>query len=198
MTSAGLDLNFALGAAAGLLTGFALAALLALALAGAWRRGDSTAARTRDEIRPAPVLPARQPGAVPVGPSVNADAEPTPAAESRPAVSAPAKAAGTLRDHAMMTAAEQAEALLGFLQGPGGVAGREITSGEIEGAFTDLCFEQAWQPRPWVCVGAELRKLIGGKKVYGYRDGQRVRVWRIPAAPADTARGGVAQVRRAA
>jgi hypothetical protein len=98
----------------------------------------------------------------------------------------------------MMTAAEQAAALLAFLQGPGGVAGREITSVEIEGAFSDLCIEQGWAPRAWVCVGAELRKLTGGKKIYGYRDGQRVRVWRIPPAPADAASGGVGLRRHAA
>jgi hypothetical protein len=198
MTTAGIDLNFALGAAAGLLIGFALAVVLAFALAGAWRRGGGTTASPRDEIRPAPVLPARQPGAVPVGPSVNAGAEPTPATESGTAARAPAKAASALRDHAMMTAAEQAAALLAFLQGPGGVAGREITSVEIEGAFSDLCIEQGWAPRAWVCVGAELRKLTGGKKIYGYRDGQRVRVWRIPPAPADAASGGVGLRRHAA
>lgn len=199
MSPATIDLNFALGAAAGLLIGFALAALLAFAMVRALRRGGASASSSQNEIRPVPVLPERQPGAAPLVDGINAGAEPTPVAESGTAARAPARPAGTLRDASMMTAAEQAAALLAFLQGPGGVSGREVTSSEIEGAFTDLCIEQAWQPRPWVCVGAELRKLTGGKKVYGYRDGVRVRVWRIPAPATDADSAARARdVRRAA
>lgn len=198
MNMAALDLTtFALGAVAGLVPGLVAAFVRAFMA----RRRVAGLKPRWNEIRPAPVLHETQAGAVPVGAREQVDVEATPsrAEPESMAVLAPrgVRPRAELRDTAMLSAAEQAAALLAVLQGPGGVPGRETTSSEIEGAFTDLCLEQGWAPRPWISVAAELRKALGGAKTYGYRDGHRVRVWRIPAAPVQTPPMATA-IRRAA
>jgi len=72
-----------------------------------------------------------------------------------------------------------AQALLEWLQSPGGLTG-ELAAGEVELIYTDMCTEMRWALRPWSPVARELRKLLGGEKSYAWRDGHRVRVYRIP------------------
>lgn len=149
----------------------------ALALAGNFRAcfGDALTERpvptswgTVDETSPRPL------GAVPVSHTDRSenDSAPTPLpALGRRAVVVP-----------MRTAAEHAAALLDFLQSPGGMVG-EITADEIAASYSDLMLDLEWHPRPWPSVAKALRGVLGdARKTYGYRDGQRVRVWRIPPA----------------
>jgi len=127
---------------------------------------------------PAPVeieMPAAetvQPQIAPLARQPQTEAAPTPLrAPSRRAVVVP-----------MRPASEHAAALLEFLQGPGGLIG-EITAAEIEASYGDLMIDMQWHPRPWPTVAKALRAALGdAPKTYGYRNGQRVRIWRIPAA----------------
>lgn len=130
-------------------------------------------------------------GEVHTGPAVSpgcaGDAEPVrvdAAPVSQPPSSTPKAHAPTsdrLRDLAVKSADAHAAALLAFLQGPGGVAGGEITAAQMEDAYSDLCFELAWAPRPWISVARELRSALGQpRKTYAMRDGRKVRVWRVP------------------
>ncbi|MGE0054011.1 MAG: hypothetical protein AB7S74_07365 [Hyphomicrobium sp.] len=82
----------------------------------------------------------------------------------------------------MKSAQEHAEALLSFLQGPGGLVG-ELTATEIEASYSDLMIDLAWHPRPWPTIAKALRSALGNsRKTYGYRNGHRVRIWKIPPA----------------
>jgi len=127
---------------------------------------------------PAPVeieMPAAdrvEPQIAPFAHQPQTDAAPTPLrAASRRAVVVP-----------MRPAEDHAAALLEFLQGPGGLVG-EITAAEIEASYGDLMIDMQWHPRPWPTVAKALRAALGdAPKTYGYRNGQRVRIWRIPAA----------------
>lgn len=77
------------------------------------------------------------------------------------------------------TPERHAQALLEWLQSPGGLTG-ELAAGEVELIYADMCTEMRWALRPWSPVARELRKLLGGEKSYAWRDGHRVRVYRIP------------------
>ena len=112
-----------------------------------------------------------QPQIAPIARLPEIDAAPTPPALGRRAVVVP-----------MRSPEAHAQALLEFLQGPGGLVG-EITSVEIEASYADLMIDMQWHPRPWPTVAKALRAALGdARKTYGYRDGHRVRVWRIPPA----------------
>lgn len=87
----------------------------------------------------------------------------------------------SLREIAIRPAADHAEALLDFLRGPGGATG-EILAVDVEGAYTDLMMELGWQPRPWNTVARALREALGDNKTYAWRNGHRIRVYRIPPA----------------
>ena len=119
-----------------------------------------------------PAVDVAEPQIAPIARQPQTDAAPTPLrAPSRRAVVVP-----------MRQAAEHAAALLEFLQGPGGLVG-EITAAEIEASYGDLMIDMQWHPRPWPTVAKALRAALGdARKTYGYRNGQRVRIWRIPAA----------------
>lgn len=77
--------------------------------------------------------------------------------------------------------ADHATALLEWLQGPGGRTGT-ILSTELEAVHADLCFELDWEFVGWTAVARELRRLLGARKEYIWRDGKRLRAYRIPPA----------------
>jgi hypothetical protein len=76
---------------------------------------------------------------------------------------------------------DHAEALLSWLQGPGGRSGT-IVAAELEQMHREMCDEFDWEVVGWVAVGRELRRLLRAKKDYARLDGRRVRVYRIPPA----------------
>lgn len=103
------------------------------------------------------------------------------AADERPVLKVVPTPRAPLAEVALKPATEHAAALLAFLQGPDGVTG-EIPAADIEGAYTDLCIDLCWHPRPWNTVAKALREALGDeRKTYAWRDGHRLRVYRIPA-----------------
>ena len=76
---------------------------------------------------------------------------------------------------------DHAEALLTWLQGPGGRSGT-IWAVDLEQMHRDLCGELGWETIGWIAVGRELRRMLGGKKEYATLGGQRRCVYRIPPA----------------
>jgi len=77
------------------------------------------------------------------------------------------------------SASEHAGALLAWLQSPGGLSGA-ISVAELQAAHRDMCAEYGWSEQPWICVGRELRKILGQRRTYGTRGRQRVRIYVIP------------------
>ena len=75
------------------------------------------------------------------------------------------------RDHAM--------ALLRWLQECERTG--EVTAREIALIYPEMCHDKFWAVRPWQTVATEFRKLTGGEKSYAWRNGERVRIYRIPA-----------------
>lgn len=78
------------------------------------------------------------------------------------------------------TAEEHARALHEWLLSPGGRTG-EVPASDLEAIYAEMCGEFIWHVRPWSPVASELRKILGGEKSYAWRDGKRVRVYRIPS-----------------
>jgi len=91
-----------------------------------------------------------------------------------------------------MTTREHAEAVLDWLQGPGGRTGTVLASELIE-IHRELCAERNWELKGWAGVGRELRRILGQGKEYVGRGNDRQRAYRIPPKP-----GGVAALTRAA
>ena len=63
---------------------------------------------------------------------------------------------------------------------PGTFGAREFTAAEMREIHLEMCIEMRWAIRPWQPVAVELRRLLGGEKSYVWRDGQRLRVYRMP------------------
>lgn len=88
-------------------------------------------------------------------------------------VSAPTREARPARDHAA--------ALLEWLQGADGRTG-SLFADELDEMHREMCVERDWELVGWTAVARELRRLLSARKEYAWRDGKRVRVYRIPPA----------------
>jgi hypothetical protein len=75
--------------------------------------------------------------------------------------------------------AEHAEAILEFLQGPGGRTG-SLPVEELQQLHLEICAERDWELIGWTAVGRELRELLKADKTYEPINGRRTRVYRIP------------------
>jgi hypothetical protein len=82
------------------------------------------------------------------------------------------------------TPAQQAAAILDFLQAPGGRTGT-ITATELRQIHAEVCFDLELEPIGWTAVGCALRKLIGEGRTYQRINGEQVRVYRIPPRAAE-------------
>lgn len=104
-------------------------------------------------------------------PAVLADADPTPVAA--PPKPRPAR----LR---IVSAPKQAQMLMSWCAAEGGISGK-LTAAEIMAVYNDMCIWQDLEPLAWNVVAPEIRELTSGaRKLYGYRDGRRIRVYPIP------------------
>ena len=80
-------------------------------------------------------------------------------------------------------AAEQAAALLHWMQGPGGRTG-EVSARELMSAYVDMCVELFWEPLPWIPVARAFRKLIcDPHRCLASRNSRRIVVYLIPRSP---------------
>jgi hypothetical protein len=81
----------------------------------------------------------------------------------------------------------QAVALLEYLAANADQLPYEVLADDIMATHEWLCDRCGWRPRPWQSVGAELRRMTGGRKVYRWflrDDGamHRLRVYPVPRA----------------
>lgn len=80
--------------------------------------------------------------------------------------------------------------------------GEEVLQEDIEVIYECMCALEGLEQLPWRDVGAELRKLTGGRKTYKWvqRNGRRhrLRVYRMPPVASAPAIPSTAAMRRAA
>ena len=106
-----------------------------------------------------------------------------------------------------LPAPAHAQALIDWLQGPGGRTGT-IDSVEAEEIYREMCDASRLEPLGWAAVARELRRVLGDGRQRDRRDGKRRTVFRVPPAgseqslsrvssPAIPIAGNVVAIRRA-
>ena len=78
-------------------------------------------------------------------------------------------------------ASEHAGLFLRWLQAPGGRVGW-IPADELAHAYAEFASDSGIAPLGWIAVGRELRRLLGASKTYLWRNGRKLRAYRIPAS----------------
>lgn len=85
------------------------------------------------------------------------------------------------------TAEEHAEALLSWMQQPGGRVG-EVPARELMQSHAEMCAELFWEQLPWIPVAKAFRRLIDDPRRHlASRNSRRIVVYYIPG-PAIVAR----------
>jgi hypothetical protein len=88
------------------------------------------------------------------------------------------------------SAEEHADALLDWMQGPGGRVG-EVPARELMQLHIEMCAELFWQQTPWIPVAKAFRKLISDPHHhFASRNSRRVVVYRIPRPAAQLTKDG--------